>query len=41
MTTRDAVSLLERVRPLLEALPQRGVYVSQRSIDAVLRDVDE
>lgn len=33
--------LLERVRPLVEALPQRGVYVSPRLLDAVLRDVGE
>lgn len=33
--------LLARVRPLIEGLPQRGIYVSQRLIDAVLLDVDE
>jgi predicted nucleic acid-binding protein len=33
--------LLERVRPVVEALPQRGVYVSQRLIDAVLRELSE
>lgn len=33
--------MLSQVRPLIEALPQRGVYVSQRLIDAVLRDVGE
>ncbi len=33
--------LLERVRPLIETFPQRGIYVSQHLIDAVLGDVDE
>lgn len=33
--------LLAHVRPLIEGLSQRGVYVSQRLIDAVLRDAGE
>jgi predicted nucleic acid-binding protein len=33
--------LLSEVRSLIEALPQRGVHVSQRLIEAVLRDVNE
>jgi predicted nucleic acid-binding protein len=33
--------LLARVRPLIDALPRCGVYVSQRLIDAVLHDVNE
>ncbi len=33
--------LLDRVRPLVEALPERGVYVAQYLIDAVLREVGE
>lgn len=33
--------LLSQVRPLIDALPRCGVYVSQSLIDAVLRDVNE
>ncbi len=33
--------LLDPIRPLLEALPQRGVHVSQRLIEIALREAGE